>query len=60
MADRVPISYDFKICTTDEGVLYRIGDDDVWLPKACVCEDDDPAEKTVWVDEWLAVKEGLV
>lgn len=58
--DRVEVDYDSVVVDGDEATLFDIGGRRLWLPKSAAQVDDDPANKVVWVEEWLAVKEELV
>lgn len=58
----VEISYEYKH-QTDEAVLIFDGDRDCWIPKSCIEDNrliDYENEGVINVEEWFAIKEGLV
>ena len=57
--DLVEIFYDELIRETDKATLFRIDDEEVWVPKS-IMPDIDKAEGVFRVYEWFAFEKELI
>jgi len=57
MSELVEIDYDEIAKETELAFCFKIGDDEIWVPKSVVEGID---ESTVEVREWFVVDKGLV
>ena len=53
----VEIDYDKIIASTDQATLFRIGDEDVWIPHSQIL---DQGDNIVEITKWFAEEKELI
>lgn len=56
----VELAYDRIVHQTALAILYDFGDQEAWVPKSVVEDDDGEDGGVVEIQEWFAEKEGLL
>lgn len=60
MGRTVELAYDEIVRETDLAKCFDLGDQEAWIPKSVIEDDDGEGGGIVEVQEWFAEKEGLI